>query len=220
MRTPASTTDTREREKKRMRKVIRRLRERFPGSTTRLEYNSGHQLLVSTILSAQCTDEQVNRVTPGLFQKYQTVRDFAYADVGELSRDIRSCGYHNQKAQAIKGSSLAILEEHQGRVPGTMEDLLKLPGVGRKTANCILGTLYRIPSVVVDTHVIRIMGLLGFTDTRDPEKIEREVMELAPEEDWIELTHMVIQHGRHICIARRPRCGECPLNDICPSSLV
>lgn len=204
----------------RMREVIRRLRERYSNPTTSLTYETDHQLLVATILSAQCTDEQVNRVTPGLFKKYPTVEDFAGADEGELSRDIRSCGYYNQKARTIKASSLMILEKYGGRVPGSEEELLQLPGVGRKTANCVLGAVYGIPAVVVDTHMIRIMGLLGFTDSRNPEIIERDVMGLAPERDWIDLAHLVIRHGRKICIARRPRCQECPLSDLCPSSLV
>ncbi|MFQ6675610.1 MAG: endonuclease III [Fidelibacterota bacterium] len=215
-----AAAESRTARKRRMKEVIRRLRQRYPDATTSLRFNNGHELLIGTILSAQCTDSQVNRVTPRLFEKYPTLHDFARADVEELSRDIRSCGYHNQKARAIKGTTLVIEEEYDGRVPDTMEDLLKLPGVGRKTANCVLGTLYGIPSVVVDTHMIRIMGLLGFTESQDPARIEREIMEIAPREDWIDLTHLVIRHGRHICIARRPLCADCPLSDICPSSLV
>ncbi len=175
---------------------------------------------MSTILSAQCTDKRVNQVTPALFESYPTVRDFASADVTELAEQIHSCGYHNQKARAIKGSSLMILEEYNGTVPSTRDELLKLPGVGRKTANCVLSYLYGIPAVVVDTHVIRIMGLLGFTNSTDPEKIEREIGEIAPRRDWIDLTLLTIRHGRRVCIARRPRCGECVLNDLCPSSIV
>jgi len=205
-------------QKKRMKEVIRRLLEEYGKKKTGLEYRSPHQLLIATILSAQCTDKRVNQVTPGLFKKYQTVEDFAYAQVNELAEEIHSCGYFNQKAKAIKGSSLKIWEEYNGEIPNTLDELIKLPGVGRKTANCLLGSVYDIPAVVVDTHMIRIMGLLGFTESKNPEIIEREIMDIAPREYWIELTHLIIDHGRDVCIARRPRCGVCVFNDICPSS--
>jgi len=205
-------------QKERMKKVIDHLRKEYGDKKTSLTYRSPHQLLIATILSAQCTDKRVNMVTPELFQKYQTVGDFAYAGVNELAEDIHSCGYHNQKAKVIKGSSLMIKEEFGGEVPGTLEELLKLPGVGRKTANFILGAVYRIPAVVVDTHMVRIMGLLGFTQSKNPEIIEREIMKIAPREAWIDLTHLIIDHGRRVCIARRPRCEKCALSDICPSS--
>lgn len=203
-----------------MKAVIKRLHMEYPRAECSLTYITPHQLLVSTILSAQCTDKRVNQVTPHLFKKYLSVKDFAYSNVEELAKDIHSCGYHNQKARAIKGASLVIWEEFGGTVPNTMEDLIKLPGVGRKTANCVLGTAFGIPSVVIDTHMVRIMGLLGFTDSKNPEKIEREIMEITPTKEWINLTHLIIDHGREICIARRPKCSECRLNDICPSSLV
>lgn len=206
--------------KERMKTVIKRLRDEYPLAECSLTYKSPHQLLVSTILSAQCTDERVNQVTQSLFEKYSTVKDFAYANVEELAEDIHSCGYHNQKARAIKGTSLVIWEEYGGRVPNTMKDLLRMPGVGRKTANCVLGTAYGIPGVVIDTHMVRIMGLLGFTDSKNPIMIEREIMEIAPRDDWIDLTHLIIEHGRKICVARRPNCQNCLLSDICPSSLL
>lgn len=205
-------------QKERMKKVIDHLRKEYGDKKTSLTYRSPHQLLIATILSAQCTDKRVNMVTPELFQKYQTVGDFAYAGVNELAEGIHSCGYHNQKAKAIKGSSLMIKEEFGGEVPGTLEELLKLPGVGRKTANFILGAVYGIPAVVVDTHMVRIMGLLEFTQSKNPEIIEREIMKIAPREAWIDLTHLIIDHGRRVCIARRPRCEKCALSDICPSS--
>ncbi|MBC8175098.1 MAG: endonuclease III [Candidatus Marinimicrobia bacterium] len=202
---------------KRMRKTVQRLRMEYPQAQCTLTRRNSHELLVATILSAQCTDERVNKVTQRLFRKYPSVKSFAYANVEELSRDIHSCGYHNQKAQSIKGSSLMILEEYGGDVPNTMEDLLSLPGVGRKTANCILGIAFNIPAVVIDTHMIRIMGLMGFVNSKNPEKIEQDVMEITLKEDWIDLTHLIIEHGRNICIAKRPKCMECILNDLCSS---
>ena len=206
--------------RKRMAQVISRLRNEYPTARTSLDYRDAHQLLVSTILSAQCTDKRVNMVTPGLFKKYKTVAAFAYCNVNELSEDIRSTGYHNQKAKSIQGSSLMIQEEYAGEVPGTMEDLLALPGVGRKTANCVLGAVFNVPSMVIDTHMVRIMNLLAFTQKKDPVKIEFEIMDLVEKKEWVILTHLIIAHGRLVCIARRPQCTDCCLSDICPSSLV
>ncbi len=206
--------------RKRMAQVIARLRNEYPTARTSLDYRDAHQLLVSTILSAQCTDKRVNMVTPGLFKKYKTVAAFAYCNVNELSEDIRSTGYHNQKAKSIQGSSLMIQEEYAGEVPDTMEDLLALPGVGRKTANCVLGAVFNVPSMVIDTHMVRIMNLLAFTQKKDPVKIEFEIMNLVEKKEWVILTHLIIAHGRHVCIARRPQCTDCCLSDICPSSLV
>ena len=198
--------------------IVSRLRTIYPDSKCSLNYNSAHELLVATILSAQCTDHRVNIVTKQLFQKYKKLADFAYCDIGLLAKDIHSCGYHNQKARSIKGSSLKIVEEYDGKVPDNLVDLVKLPGVGRKTANCVLGEVYRIPSMVIDTHMVRIMGLLGFTKAKEPQKIEFEMMDIFKEEHWIKLTHMIIDHGRAICIARRPQCRECILAELCPSS--
>ena len=198
--------------------IASRLRTIYPDSKCSLNYNSAHELLVATILSAQCTDHRVNIVTKQLFQKYKKPADFAYCDIGLLAKDIHSCGYHNQKARSIKGSSLKIVEEYDGKVPDNLLDLVKLPGVGRKTANCVLGEVYRIPSMVIDTHMVRIMGLLGFTKAKEPQKIEFEMMDIFKEEHWIKLTHMIIDHGRAICIARRPQCRECILAELCPSS--
>lgn len=203
-----------------MAEIVARLKREYPDAKCSLDYDSAHQLLVATILSAQCTDKRVNMVTPGLFRKYRSPSAFAYCDVNELADDIHSTGYHNQKAKSIQGASLMIVEELGGEVPGTMEALLTLPGVGRKTANCVLGTAFNVPAVVIDTHMIRIMNLLGFTKVMDPVKIETEVMEITESEWWILLTHLIIEHGRHVCIARRPQCGDCVLNELCPSSLV
>ena len=200
--------------------IVSRLFLEYPNSKCSLNYSSAHELLVSTILSAQCTDHRVNLVTKGLFRKYNTPENFAYCDVTELSQDIHSCGYHNQKARSIQGASIKIVEEHDGEVPNTLEELVTLPGVGRKTANCVLGEIYNVPSMVIDTHMVRIMGLLGFTKIRDAKKIEFEMIDIFQKEHWVKLTHMIIDHGRAICIARRPKCNECVLGELCPSSLV
>jgi endonuclease-3 len=211
--------ETLEEQRSRTAQVVERLKAAYPEARCSLHYRTVHELLVATILSAQCTDHRVNQVTQELFRRYRSPRDFAYADVAELAQAIHSCGYHNQKARSIQGASLKIVEKYGGEVPSTMEALVSLPGVGRKTANCILGEGYRIPAMVVDTHMIRIMNLLGFTRSRDPKVIEQELMDLVDKRDWVKLTHMVIEHGRKVCIARRPRCQDCCLNDLCPSAI-
>ena len=200
--------------------IVSRLRTIYPDSKCSLNYNSAHELLVATILSAQCTDHRVNIVAKQLFQKYKKPADFAYCDIGLLAKDIHSCGYHNQKSRSIQGASLKIVEEYNGNVPDTLVELVKLPGVGRKTANCVLGEIYNVPSMVIDTHMVRIMGLLGFTKTKDAQKIELEMMDIFDEKEWVNFTHMVIDHGRAVCIARRPQCGQCALVVLCPSALV
>ena len=199
-------------------KIIALLKKEYPNSKCSLNYESPHELLVATILSAQCTDHRVNQVLPNLFKKYRDIKSFANADLNELSQIIFSCGYHNQKAKSIQGSSVAILENYNGKVPESMEELIKLPGVGRKTANCILGECFNIPSMVIDTHMIRIMNLLGFTSSKDPKKIEIDLMEIFHKKYWVNLTHMIIDHGRAVCIARRPQCDKCSLADLCPSA--
>ncbi len=200
--------------------IVAQLKKSYPNSKCSLKYFNPHEILVSTILSAQCTDHRVNQVTPELFKKYKTPAEFAFADVNELAVDIHSCGYHNQKAKSIQGANLMIVEEYHGTVPDNMEDLLKLPGVGRKTANCVLGEVFQIPSMVIDTHMVRIMNLLGLTVSKDPKKIEFELMDIFEEKDWVKLTHLIIDHGRAVCIARRPQCNICSLLDLCPSSIV
>ena len=200
--------------------IVSRLFLEYPNSKCSLNYSSAHELLMATILSAQCTDHRVNMVTKDLFLKYQKPDDFAYCDLGKLAKDIHSCGYHNQKARSLQGASLKLVEEYNGKVPQTLEELVKLPGVGRKTANCVLGEIYNVPSMVIDTHMVRIMGLLGFTKTRDAKKIEFEMIDIFQKKHWVKLTHMIIDHGRAICIARRPKCNECVLGELCPSSLV
>ena len=205
---------------KRVKKITKLLYQAYPESKCSLTYNNAHELLVATILSAQCTDHRVNIVTRKLFKKYEDMEDFSYCDITELSIDIHSCGYHNQKAKSIQGSSLMILEEFNRKVPHSMEDLIRLPGVGRKTANCILGEIYGMPSMVIDTHMIRIMNLLGLTKGKDAKKIEFDLMRIFNKDDWVKLTHMIIDHGREICIARRPKCNDCVLEALCPSTTV
>ena len=205
---------------KRVKKITELLYQAYPESKCFLNYKNAHELLVATILSAQCTDHRVNIVTGNLFKKYESLEDFAYCDITALSMDIHSCGYHNQKAKSIQGSSLMILEEFNGKVPHSMEDLIRLPGVGRKTANCILGEIYDIPSMVIDTHMIRIMNLLGLTKGKDAKKIEFNLMLIFNKDDWVKLTHMIIDHGRAICIARKPKCNDCVLEALCPSTTV
>ena len=205
---------------KRVKKITKLLYQAYPESKCSLNYKNAHELLVATILSAQCTDHRVNIVTGNLFKKYESLEDFAYCDITALSMDIHSCGYHNQKAKSIQGSSLMILEEFNRKVPHSMEDLIRLPGVGRKTANCILGEIYGIPSMVIDTHMIRIMNLLGLTKGKDAKKIEFNLMLIFNKDDWVKLTHMIIDHGRAVCIARRPKCNDCVLKALCPSITV
>jgi len=197
--------------------IVKQLKKSYPNAKCSLNYSSPHELLIATILSAQCTDHRVNQVTKTIFRKYQSQKAFAYADINKLAKEIYSCGYHNQKAKSIQGSSLEIVEEYKGIVPDNMEDLVKLPGVGRKTANCVLGEIYGIPSMVIDTHMVRIMNLLEFTHSKDAKKIEIEIMEIFDKNDWIKFTHMIIDHGRAVCIARRPQCSMCSISNYCPS---
>ena len=173
-------------------------------------------MLVATILSAQCTDERVNKVTPDLFRKYPTVQDFAAASQDELAHDIRSTGFFNNKARSVIGAARKILADHKGRVPESMEELLQVPGAARKTANVVLGTAYGISSgVVVDTHVSRIANRLDLTKNEDPVKIEQDLMKVVPQDRWVLFAHQIIHFGRQICIARKPRCASCPLDPIC-----
>jgi len=198
-------------------KVARRLRRHYPDATCALHFSSPLELLVATILSAQCTDERVSRVTPGLFRKYPTAADYAAAPLDELKGDIRSTGFFNSKAKSIRACCGALAQEHGGRVPRELDTLVALPGIGRKTANVVLGTAYGIPSgIAVDTHVARVTRRLGMTDQKDPEKIEVDLMTQLPKKEWIELSHRMIHHGRRLCTARKPKCDECPLADVCP----
>lgn len=205
--------------KKRVQRIIRTLKKEYPDARCSLDHASPLELLVATILSAQCTDERVNLVTADLFRKYRTWEDYASAPSAELERDIHSTGFFRNKARAIQGACRMIGERHGGRVPRSMEELLELPGVARKTANVVLGNAYGIASgVVVDTHVSRLSERLGLSAEKQPEKIERDLAGLVPESDWIIFPHLLIAHGRKICKARTPLCGECPVAKLCPSA--
>jgi endonuclease-3 len=207
--------------KVRARKIIARLKQEYPDATCALHHHNALELVVATILSAQCTDARVNMVTPHLFAKYRTAADYAAADPRVLEQEIQSTGFFRNKTKSIIGMAQALVERHGGTVPQTMEELTALPGVGRKTANVILGTWFKKnEGVVVDTHVHRLTRLLKLTRQDDPVKIEQELMEIVPREDWTWFSHTLIQHGRAVCVARRPKCGECVLNRLCPSSTV
>jgi endonuclease-3 len=215
------TAETPARRKARARALARRLARAYPDATCALHHGNALQLVIATILSAQSTDARVNLVTPALFARYHTALDYASADPRQLEHEIHSTGFFRNKTKAIIGMAQALVERHGGQVPDTMDALTGLPGVGRKTANVILGTWFgKNEGVVVDTHVHRISRLLGLTRQTVPEKIERDLMELLPRDTWTAFSHMVILHGRNVCIARRPRCEACVLNDLCPSSRV
>ena len=206
-------------EKQRTLKIIRLLRQEYPDVHCSLNFSNPLELLVATILSAQCTDERVNIVTADLFRKYRSAEDYVKVSQGELEQDIRSTGFYRNKAKAIQGACKIISERYGGRVPDTMEELLTLPGVARKTANVVLGNAFAIASgVVVDTHVGRLAGRLGLTTEEQPEKIERDLMGLVPEKDWIDFSHLLIYHGRQVCKARTPLCEQCVIEKLCPSS--
>jgi endonuclease III len=201
--------------------IIRRLSKAYPEAGIALRASNPLEMLVATILSAQCTDERVNKVTETLFQKYRSPEDYLSVSVSELSADIKPTGFFNQKAASIRGACQRIVEVYGGRVPETMEDVLTLPGVARKTANIVLGNSFgTVEGIAVDTHVRRVSQRLGFTEQVDPTKIERDLMGLIPRKRWFDFTYVLIEHGRAICTARSPVCQDCPVNDLCPSSLV
>jgi len=205
----------------RARKIIARLERAYPDATCALNHSSALELVVATILSAQCTDARVNMVTPVLFARYRSAGDYAAADPRVLEREIQSTGFFRNKTKSIIGMAQALVEHHSGQVPDTMDALTELPGVGRKTANVILGTWFKKnEGVVVDTHVHRLTRLMKLTRQDDPVKIERDLMELLPRDRWTWWSHTLIQHGRQVCIARRPKCEECVVNKLCPSSRV
>jgi len=202
--------------KQRVAGILRILDQMYPGATCALHHRNPWELLVATILSAQCTDKRVNEVTPGLFAKYPTPRDFAAVRPEVLAVDIRSTGFFNNKAKSIVGAATRIVGEFAGEVPRTMEALLTVPGAARKTANVVLGTAYGIAvGLVVDTHVQRIAARLDLTKNSDPVKIERDLMKIVPREKWILFSHQIILHGRALCVARNPKCAECGLNSLC-----
>jgi len=201
------------------REVIARLKAEFPEARTELDWSNPLELLVATILSAQTTDVQVNRVTEGLFAKYRKAEDYADAAPDVLEEDIRPSGFYRNKARSLRGMARALVEEHGGEVPRTMPELVALPGVGRKTANVVLGNAFGTnEGIVVDTHVRRVSNRLGLTESQDPVKIEQDLMRLVPEEDWTIFSHLLILHGRRTCKARKPDCPNCVLNHVCPSA--
>jgi endonuclease-3 len=201
--------------------IIDRLSAAYPDAKVALRFTNPLECLVATILSAQCTDEKVNEVTAVLFEKYRTAEDYVRVPEDELRADIKPTGFFNQKAISIRAACTRIVEEYGGRVPDTMEDLITLRGVARKTANIVLGNAYGIvEGVAVDTHVRRLSNRLGFSEESDPDKIERDLMRLIPKERWFDFTYVLIDHGRAICVARKPKCAECPVSDLCPASLV
>lgn len=202
--------------KERVTEILRRLDKMYPDVTCALIHGNPWELLVATILSAQCTDKRVNEVTPGLFRKYPTPEDFAAVKPEVLAQDIRSTGFFNNKAKSIVGAAKRVLSEFGGGIPRTMEEMLTIPGAARKTANVVLGTAYGIAAgVVVDTHVTRISRRLDLTKQSDPVKIERDLEKIIPREKWILFSHQVIHHGRALCVARSPRCAECLLEPVC-----
>lgn len=202
--------------KTRARKIEHALADAYPDAWCALRHENAWQLLVATILSAQCTDERVNMVTPALFARYPTPRALADAKPAELEKLIHSTGFFRQKAKSLLGVAAATADEFGGELPRDLDALVKLPGIGRKTANVLLGTAYGVPSIVVDTHVRRVSNRLGLTAEDDPTKIEMDLRDLLPSATWTHFTHRLIHHGRRVCHARKPRCGECPLARLCP----
>ena len=205
--------------KQRLTKIIKLLEKQYPNAKTALNYSNPLEILVATMLSAQTTDERVNIVTQNLFKKYHTPEDYANVDIKELEQDIRSTGFYHNKARNLKKCCQLLIEKYNSQVPKTMEEMLELPGVARKTANIVLYYAYGIISgVAVDTHVRRVSHRLGLTEHEDPAKIEMDLMQITPKEKWMKLTDLLIFHGRQVCIARKPKCETCPLNKICPSA--
>lgn len=220
-RTPRRSVETPAALRARTRRIVARLERAYPEATCALHHASALELVVATILSAQCTDARVNLVTPGLFAKYRTAADYAAADPRALEREIQSTGFFRNKTKSIIGMAQALVERHGGAVPDTMDALTALPGVGRKTANVILGTWFgKNEGVVVDTHVHRLTRLMKLTKQDDPVKIERDLMALLPRDKWTWFSHTLIRHGREVCVARRPKCEDCVVNRLCPSSRV
>ena len=200
----------------RVKAILKGLDKLYPEAGCTLDHGDALQLLVATILSAQCTDERVNMVTPALFQRYPAAADFAAAEPAELEEMIRSTGFFRNKAKSIKGMAQALVADHDGKVPASLEEMVKLPGVGRKTANVVLGDVFGIPGITVDTHVGRLSQRLALTANTDPVKIEFDLMEIIPKARWTGFSHQLILHGRRVCAARKPKCAECALLPHCP----
>ncbi len=199
--------------------ILERLAEAYPSAECALHHRNAWELMVATILSAQCTDARVNMVTPGLFKKFPTPTDFAHAPLVEIEEQIRSTGFYHNKAKSLNGAARRLIAEYSGKVPDTMEELLTLPGVARKTANVVLGVAFhKAVGVVVDTHVLRLSRRLELTKATEPIQVEKELMEIIPQDHWIAFSHEMIHHGRQVCIARKPRCVDCTLEPLCYSS--
>jgi endonuclease III len=205
-------------DKKRAKKIFDTLSKEYPAVQPALEYSTAFELLISTILSAQCTDARVNIVTQTLFKKYKKPQDYLNVSVGELENDIFSTGFYRQKAKSIRNCCEHLISNYNGKVPESFEELVKLPGVGRKTASVVAGNAFGIPAIAVDTHVKRLSNLLGFVNSQDPEKIEMQLKELLPKSYWINASHWLATHGRTVCFARKPNCAGCVLVKMCPSS--
>jgi endonuclease-3 len=200
--------------------IIKLLEAQYPGVKIALEFSNPLELLIATILSAQCTDVTVNKTTPVLFARYSSALDYAGADTQELENIIHSCGFYRNKAKSIQGAARVILEKYAGNVPDTMEKMLELPGVARKTANVVLYNAFgKEEGIAVDTHVKRLSRLLGLSTQNDPERIEKDLMALVPRGQWGHITYLLIEHGRNVCIARRPKCQQCVLKELCPSAV-
>ncbi|MDX2032784.1 MAG: endonuclease III [Blastocatellia bacterium] len=211
--------ETQDQRKERAARIVRALKKTYPDASCALNHTTPFELLIATILSAQCTDERVNIVTETLFRKYRTPKAYADADPADLEQDLSSINFFRNKAKSIQGMARAVLEQHGGQVPQELDELVQLPGVGRKTANVVLGTAFGIPTgVVVDTHVSRLSQLLGLTENKTPEKIEADLIALLPKKEWIDFSHRLIWHGRRVCKARKPDCANCSLEALCPSS--
>lgn len=204
--------------RERAHEILAILEEEYPEARCHLDYENALELLIGCILSAQCTDKMVNTVTPGLFEKYPTAAHFSRADRLELEDEIHSCGFYRAKAKSILGCTAALVEDHDGVVPKTMDELVKLAGVGRKTANVVLGNYYGVPGIIVDTHIKRLSNRLNLTKNSDPTKIEFDLQKLIPEEKWTFFSNSLGDHGRTVCFARKPRCGECAVSHLCPSA--
>jgi endonuclease-3 len=216
MRARAAKPKNQAERKARVATILKDLDEMYPNATCALHHRNPWELLVATILSAQCTDKRVNEVTPGLFEKYPTPRDFAAARQEVLANDIRSTGFFNNKAKSLIGAAKKIIDQFGGKVPRTLEELITVPGAARKTANVVLGTAYGIASgIVVDTHVQRVSRRLDLTKHEEPVKIEQDLMKIIPKDRWILFSHQIIHHGRALCVARKPKCAECKINPVC-----
>ena len=205
--------------KKRVSKILGILKKEYPDAKTALHFTNPLELLVATVLSAQCTDERVNKVTKDLFKKYKTAKAYAKVDISELEEDIRSTGFFRNKAKSIKGFNTALVENHKGKVPANLDDLVKLPGIGRKTANLVLGEAFGIPGIVVDSHVLRLSNRIGLTEKKDAVKVEFDLMDIVSKKQWTPFSNLLILHGRAICSARKPNHEACKIVDLCEEGI-